>query len=183
MESPLSPPTTSALGQNQILKTTARIVICIVAVVAVVAVLNVLPLESRRLVPAALILLLGVLIASAVWGFRYALFTSFIAALGFNWLTPPVGRFWITDSRDLVALVVFVAVGIIGSRLSERARRAAVNANERRAEAMAAQERFRDLVNSVEGIVWEADAETFEFSFVSEKAAHILGYTADQWLR
>jgi PAS domain S-box-containing protein len=183
MEPRFSPATTSALRRDQTFKTTARIVICIVAVIVVVAVLCVLPLENRRLVPAALILLLGVLIASTAWGFRYALFTSFIAALGFNWLTPPVGRFWITDSRDLVALVVFVAVGIIGSRLSERARREAVNANERRAEAMAAQERFRDLVNSVEGIVWEADAETFEFSFVSEKAEHILGYTAEQWLR
>src|SRR5262247_2681589 len=38
-----------------------------------------------------------------------------------------------------------------------------------RAEAVAAQQRFADLVNSVEGIVWEADAETFVFSFVSEQ--------------
>src|SRR5215510_152157 len=136
---------TSALRRDQIFKTTGRVVICTVGVIVVVAVFYVLPLESRRLVPAALFLLLGVLIASAAWGFRYAFFTSFIAALGFNWLTPPVGRFWITDSRDLFALIVFIAVGIIGSRLSERARREAVNANERRAEAVAAQERFRDL--------------------------------------
>jgi len=51
-----------------------------------------------------------------------------------------------------------------------------------RAEAMAAQHRFRALVNSVEGIVWEADAETFAFSFVSEQAERILGYPIGQWL-
>jgi PAS domain S-box-containing protein len=50
-------------------------------------------------------------------------------------------------------------------------------------EALAAQRRFRDLVNSVDGIVWEADAETFVFSFVSEQAERILGYSAERWLR
>jgi PAS domain S-box-containing protein len=50
------------------------------------------------------------------------------------------------------------------------------------AEAIAAQQRFADLVNSVEGIVWEADAETFVFSFVSEQAQRILGYPIERWL-
>jgi PAS domain S-box-containing protein len=50
-------------------------------------------------------------------------------------------------------------------------------------EALATQQRFRDLVNSVGGIVWEADAETFAFSFVSEQAERILGYPTAQWLR
>jgi PAS domain S-box-containing protein len=49
-------------------------------------------------------------------------------------------------------------------------------------EALATQQRFRDLVNSVGGIVWEADAETFAFSFVSEQAERILGYPPEQWL-
>jgi PAS domain S-box-containing protein len=51
------------------------------------------------------------------------------------------------------------------------------------ADAVAAQHRFSALVNSVEGIVWEADGETFVFSFVSEQAERILGYAAEQWLR
>ena len=52
---------------------------------------------------------------------------------------------------------------------------------QRPAEAVAAQHRFRDLVNSVEGIVWEADAETFAFSFVNEQAERILGYPIERW--
>lgn len=44
------------------------------------------------------------------------------------------------------------------------------------------QQRFMDIVNSVEGIVWEADAETFLFSFVSKQAERILGYPVSQWL-
>ena len=39
-----------------------------------------------------------------------------------------------------------------------------------------------DLVNSVEAIVWEADATTFQFSFVSNQAERILGYPVDRWL-
>src|SRR5215813_2669269 len=45
------------------------------------------------------------------------------------------------------------------------------------------QQRFMDLVNSVDGIVWEADAETFVFSFVSEQAGRILGYPTERWLK
>jgi PAS domain S-box-containing protein len=51
-----------------------------------------------------------------------------------------------------------------------------------RAEAVAAQHRFRDLVNSIEGIVWEADAQTFQFLFVSQQAQSVLGYPVERWL-
>ena len=50
-------------------------------------------------------------------------------------------------------------------------------------EAVAAQQRFRELVNAIVGIVWEADAESFAFSFVSQQAQRILGYPTEVWLR
>src|SRR5216683_2802503 len=57
-------------------------------------------------------------------------------------------------------------------------------ANERAAfaETVAAQQRFRDLVNSVEGIVWEADVPSFQFSFISKQAERVLGYPVGRWL-
>lgn len=39
-----------------------------------------------------------------------------------------------------------------------------------------------ELVASVDGIVWEADAQTFQFLFVSAQAERILGYPASDWL-
>lgn len=42
--------------------------------------------------------------------------------------------------------------------------------------------RYQDLVLAVDGVVWEADATTFNFTFVSEQASSILGYTPAQWL-
>ncbi len=47
----------------------------------------------------------------------------------------------------------------------------------------AAEERFRDLVNSTDGIVWEADAVTFNFTFISQQAERLLGYPSKDWLK
>jgi len=41
---------------------------------------------------------------------------------------------------------------------------------------------FRQLIDSVDGIVWEADPVTFAFKFVNLKAEEILGYPVRQWL-
>jgi PAS domain S-box-containing protein len=43
------------------------------------------------------------------------------------------------------------------------------------------QKRFQDIVNSTEGIVWEADYTTFCFTFVSEQATRLLGYELHEW--
>ncbi|HSP06734.1 MAG TPA: PAS domain S-box protein, partial [Acidobacteriota bacterium] len=42
--------------------------------------------------------------------------------------------------------------------------------------------KYKELVNSIEGIVWEADGETHQFSFVSKQAQRMLGYPASRWL-
>ena len=171
----------STMRSSQTGKPIARVVFCIAAVFAVTAVLYAVPLSYRALT-AALTYLFLVLIVSSLCGFRYAVFASFLTALGFSWLLPPVGVFWINDPHDVFALAAFLVIGIGVSHLSDRARREALNANQRRTEAVAAQQRFVDLVNSVEGIVWEADAQTFRFSFVSKQAERILGYPTEQWL-
>jgi PAS domain S-box-containing protein len=43
-------------------------------------------------------------------------------------------------------------------------------------------EHLAALIQSVDGIVWEADATTFQFTFVSPQAVQILGYPIEQWL-
>jgi len=72
----------------------------------------------------------------------------------------------------------------ISGRTRADAERERLLASERAAlaEAMAAHQRFRDLVNSVEGIVFEADAPSFQFAFVSKQAERILGYPVERWL-
>ncbi|MGH9532406.1 MAG: PAS domain S-box protein, partial [Terriglobales bacterium] len=43
------------------------------------------------------------------------------------------------------------------------------------------QRQYESLVNSVDGIVWEADAATLCFTFVSQQAERLLGYPLEQW--
>ncbi len=51
-----------------------------------------------------------------------------------------------------------------------------------RATAELAEQRFRDLVQSLDAIVWEADAETWQFTFVNQRAEALLGYPVERWL-
>lgn len=41
--------------------------------------------------------------------------------------------------------------------------------------------RYEDLVQSLEGMVWEADPDTFRITFMSRQSERILGYAAEQW--
>lgn len=44
------------------------------------------------------------------------------------------------------------------------------------------QQNYENLIQTVDGIVWEADAKTFKFSFVSDQAERLLGYSTRCWL-
>ncbi|WOB08471.1 PAS domain S-box protein [Piscinibacter gummiphilus] len=44
------------------------------------------------------------------------------------------------------------------------------------------QQRFLDLVNSVDGIFWEADLEERRFTYVSDKAEAITGFAPARWM-
>jgi PAS domain S-box-containing protein len=51
-----------------------------------------------------------------------------------------------------------------------------------RAAAEASERRLRDLVQSADAIVWEADTAMDRFTFVSRRAEQMLGYPVEQWL-
>lgn len=50
-------------------------------------------------------------------------------------------------------------------------------------EFKASEQRFIDIVNAIEGVVWEADAQTFNITFVSSKAERLLGYSISDWYK
>ena len=119
MVMPISPAAFNAVRWTRIAKALAKLTICVVAVTAVTAVLYLIPLSDRSAF-SALTFLFVVLIVSTVWHFGYAVFVSFLTALGFSWLLPPVGVFWLDDLRDVFTLAAFLLIGIITSYLSER---------------------------------------------------------------
>ena len=50
-------------------------------------------------------------------------------------------------------------------------------------QANSAQERFRDLLEAVDAIVWEAEAAALRLSYVSRGAERILGFSPEEWRR
>ncbi|HEY0897676.1 MAG TPA: PAS domain S-box protein [Sphingobacteriaceae bacterium] len=49
-------------------------------------------------------------------------------------------------------------------------------------ELVRSQEQFQSLVNTINGIVWEADPKTFKIKFVSSQAEKLLGYPVKHWI-
>jgi PAS domain S-box-containing protein len=43
-------------------------------------------------------------------------------------------------------------------------------------------QKIESLINTIDGIVWECDIKTLEFSFISQKVEQILGFTSEEWL-
>jgi two-component system sensor histidine kinase KdpD len=83
----------------------------------------------------ALTFLLAVLLVSANWGFWYAAAVALLATVAFNFFfLPPLGTFIISDPQNWAALFAFLATAAIAGQLSERARREAISAIQRRRE-------------------------------------------------
>jgi two-component system sensor histidine kinase KdpD len=83
----------------------------------------------------ALTFLISVLVVSALWGLRYALFTAFVATAAFNYyFLPPIGTFTIAGTQNWIALLAFLTTAVIASQLSDRARKQTAEAVSRRRE-------------------------------------------------
>jgi len=136
---------------GQISNPIVRLVICVALVLAVIAVLYQLPIADRYLAAALNVFLFLVLIAAVRWGARYAVFLSFAAALGFSQLLPPQGHFHVTDTRVWTLLAACLVTGLVAGRLSNGLRRAVVEADQRRAEAITAQEALQRSEASLAG--------------------------------
>lgn len=79
--------------------------------------------------------LLAVLVISARWGLRCAIFMAVLATVAYNYFfLPPLLRVTIADPQNWVALFTFLFTAIVASQLAERARREAEESNQRRSE-------------------------------------------------
>jgi two-component system sensor histidine kinase KdpD len=79
--------------------------------------------------------LLAILVISARWGLRLAIFMAILATMAYNYFfLPPLFHFTIADPQNWIALFTFLFTAIIASQLSERARREAIASHQRRRE-------------------------------------------------
>jgi len=90
---------------------------------------RVLPVNATTV---ALTFLLSILAVSTVWGMAVSVAMSVVAMLAFNFFfLPPVGTFTVADPQNWVALIAFLVVAVLASRLSTSARQQAADASAR----------------------------------------------------
>ena len=77
----------------------------------------------------------------------------------------------LTDQR--VEYVLHTVQEVTAEILSEQALARAKKANK---------EKFEALILSVDGILWEADVDTLNFTYISPQVERILGYTPEKWM-
>jgi len=93
---------------------------------------RVLPVNATTV---ALTYLLAIVAVSTAWGLTVAVVMSIAAMLSFNYnFLPPIGKFTVADPQNWVALFAFLAVSVLVSQLSNRARQKAEDASARRRE-------------------------------------------------
>ncbi|HMH01548.1 MAG TPA: ATP-binding protein [Terriglobales bacterium] len=141
-----------------------RFVVCAAAVMALVTAYRLVATINPTTV--ALTLLVAVLIVSAGWGLRYAVFLAVFATLALNYyFLPPVGTFRIAETQNWVALLAFLATAVVASQLAERARSEAEQATQRRREIerlyafsqrLLTTENVPELLNSIPRFVVES---------------------------
>lgn len=74
------------------------------------------------------------------------------------------------------------AMALLIGWLSGRQRAALAEALSVREAAQRSEARYRDLVNGLDAVVWEADADNFRVGFVSQRAEALFGYSAAEWV-
>lgn len=115
-------------------KTIGRPTVGVAAVLLITVVFRHVPVANVTTV--GFTFLLAILIASTVGGLATSILMSVAATLTFDYFfIPPVGTLNITDTRDWVALSAFLVTSVIGSSLSDWARRQTKEANRQRTEA------------------------------------------------
>ncbi|MEM9557407.1 MAG: response regulator [Acidobacteriota bacterium] len=80
------------------------------------------------------------------------------------------------DEQTTLEIVAHVIAPRIVSALEEGRRKRAES------DLVRSRTRFLELADSIDGVVWEADAETLRFLYVSQRACSILGHPLAMWL-
>ncbi|MFN3650923.1 MAG: PAS domain S-box protein [Armatimonadota bacterium] len=150
-----------------------------------------LALWARPFLPdlAGPVLLTAVTISAWYGGLWPGLLATTIAALGFSLLVlPPYPVVEITAPQTAVQLSVYGLLAVLMSLLHGRrwlthhhARQLVAARAELLSRERVAEQRYRDLVQGVNGIVWEAGPDT-GLTFLSEQAEELLEISIPEWL-
>jgi PAS domain S-box-containing protein len=118
------------------------------------------------------------LVAGGIWLIGLTGFLLAPVRYGISWyvagLARPIGVGVIFIGLMREQILLYRELAKKNADLAARERAARAHANE-------SEQRFRDLVEGLDAIVWEAE-ENGRFTFVSQRAETILGYPVAQWI-
>lgn len=83
---------------------------------------------------------------------------------------------WIASRASFVPEVDGTLIRLLGSHTD------VTTLKEAESTLRASKDQYQSLVDTIDGIVWEANPETFQLTFVSAYAERVLGYPVNQWL-
>lgn len=161
---------------------------------------------SRWIGPLVTVLVAGLIELIALWGWRVPsvgaamlLTVALSALLGGLWpgsvsaLLSVGYHLYYFDQRGPAGLTPMgmervagfsVIVLLLLAGMTVLRRRMLAHERERmmRIEAQAVGQHYEDLVQRLDVIIWKADANTWEFEFVSKQAERVLGYPVSRWV-
>jgi len=130
--------------------------------------------------PPFLLFLPAILLVALGFGFWAGILTTLVAgALADYWILPPVGRWRPQEITDIVALGVFLLLGVFMSFVAERSRnnfrRMALLENEW--ERRESEERFQSVLRDSRDVIFRYNVQTDWYEFISPSVLSVLGYT------
>ena len=78
-------------------------------------------------------------------------------------------------------IAVLATTALVGW-LSSKEKSTLADAVAAREQAQLSEARYRDLVDGLDAVVWEADADSFRVRLVSKRAEAMFGYSTAEWL-
>ena len=103
--------------------------------------------DERQITNVALLYLLATLAAAALWGYRVGIFAALTADILVNFFfIPPLHRFTVQRPENLVTLILFLAVALVGALMLSRFRAQVTRANSREAETLILLNASREVV-------------------------------------
>jgi two-component system sensor histidine kinase KdpD len=112
--------------------------------------------------------LFAVLPVAVLWGLPYAVATSVLSMLVFNFLfLPPLYTFTLADSQNWVALAIYLVTAVVVSELASRLRQRAADAEQR--------EREEAILAELATAFLTGRDVTSELDSIAERAGEVLG--------
>ena len=106
-------------------------------------------LDERHIVDVALLYLLLTLVVAARWGYGEGIFTGIAADLCVNFFyVPPLHKFTVQEPINLVGLILFLCVALVGAYMLSRLREQADRARARAAETAFLLDATREIVRA-----------------------------------